>query len=124
MLPIIWPLLICSLAAADPGIDADLVLRGGLLQTGNGQAGQVGDLALRGERIVGIGDFKIAGSPRVIDAHGLVIAPGFIDLHTHSDVSLHLSATRANLCYLRQGVTLVVTGNCGSGPVDAAAYFA
>jgi N-acyl-D-aspartate/D-glutamate deacylase len=65
----------------------------------------------------------VAGSPRIIDARGLVVAPGFIDLHTHSDTPLTQSATRPNLNYLLQGVTTVVTGNCGSGPTDVAAYF-
>src|SRR5262249_25385583 len=51
-------------------------------------------------------------------------APGFIDLHTHSDIPLQRKATRGNLSYLHQGVTTVVTGNCGAGPTDVAAYFA
>jgi N-acyl-D-aspartate/D-glutamate deacylase len=59
----------------------------------------------------------------VIEAKGLIVAPGFIDLHTHSDTSLTLPATRPNLNYLFQGVTLAVTGNCGSGPTDVAAHF-
>ncbi len=52
------------------------------------------------------------------------MAPGFIDLHTHSDYPLLRAATRANRNYLFQGVTTVVTGNCGAGPVDVAEYFA
>src|SRR5207249_2846889 len=78
---------------------------------------------IRGERIVAVGEFKVAGQPPSIDAKGLVVAPGFIDLHTHSDIPLTQQATRANLCYLKQGVTTVVTGNCGMGPTDVAAYF-
>src|SRR5262249_39622234 len=82
-----------------------------------------GDLALRGDRIVGVGEFQVRGTPRVLDGKGLVAAPGFIDLHTHSDRTLLEPRTRANLCYLLQGVTTVVTGNCGSGPADVAAYY-
>jgi len=54
---------------------------------------------------------------------GLVVAPGFIDLHTHSDTPLTRQETAANLNYLTQGLTTAVTGNCGSGPTDVAAYF-
>jgi N-acyl-D-aspartate/D-glutamate deacylase len=112
------------LLAADPApVAADVVLRGGTILDGTGKPGAVGDLAIKGDRIVAVGKFPVAGSPRVIDCTGLVVAPGFIDLHTHSDLPLQAAATRDNLNYLTQGVTTVVTGNCGSGPVDVAAYF-
>jgi N-acyl-D-aspartate/D-glutamate deacylase len=117
-------LLIGLLAGADPGIEADIVLRGGTLVDGSGGARRVGDVALRKDRIVGVGRFRVKGKPRVVDVRGLVIAPGFIDLHTHSDYPLLAKATRTNLCYLTQGVTTVVTGNCGAGPADVGAYLA
>lgn len=110
-------------AAADPAVQADIVIRGATLYDGTGQPGQVGDLAIRGDRIVAVGSVTAGGKPRIIDGSGLVVAPGFIDLHTHSDTPLTQAATKANLCYLLQGVTTVVTGNCGSGPVDVADYF-
>src|SRR5204863_2692433 len=109
--------------AADPAVEADVVIRGATLVDGTGKPGYPGDLAIRGERIVAVGKFQTAGAPRIIDGAGLVVAPGFIDLHTHSDLPLQRETTRANLCYLVQGVTTVVTGNCGSGPVDVAKYF-
>jgi N-acyl-D-aspartate/D-glutamate deacylase len=104
-------------------VQADIIIRGATLYDGTGQPGRKGDLAIRGERIVAVGSFAFDGKPRLIDGNGLIVAPGFIDLHTHSDTALAQSATKANLCYLLQGVTTVVTGNCGSGPVDVAAYF-
>jgi N-acyl-D-amino-acid deacylase len=118
-------LLLCLLlpAAEDPAIQADWIIRGATLYDGSGQPGQTGDLAIRGDRIVGVGRFTVAGRPQILDGTGLVVAPGFIDLHTHSDTALTKEATRANLCYLAQGVTTVVTGNCGSGPVNVDAYF-
>jgi N-acyl-D-aspartate/D-glutamate deacylase len=106
-----------------PAVQADLVIRGATLYDGSGESGRKGDVAIRGDRIVAVGSFAVAGKARVLDGNGLIVAPGFIDLHTHSDVPLTRAATKANLCYLFQGVTTVVTGNCGAGPVDVADYF-
>src|SRR5262245_57087182 len=115
-------LALSLLTGAEPAVEPDVVILGVTLVDGTGKPGVAGDLALRGERIVAVGKFQTAGRPRVIDGTGLVAAPGFIDLHTHSDLPLQRPATRANLCYLVQGVTTVVTGNCGSGPVDVGEY--
>ncbi len=114
--------LMCTLLSAAP-IEADVVVRGVTYYDGSGAEGVRGDLAIRGDRIVGVGKFTVAGNPRVIEGKGLLASPGFIDLHTHSDYPLQREATRANRCYLHQGVTTVVTGNCGSGPVDVSKYF-
>jgi len=103
-------------------IEADVVIRGATLYDGSGKAGRIGNLAIRGDRIVAVGQFDFKGQPHIIDGRGLVVAPGFIDLHTHSDAPIVEGATRSNLNYLVQGVTTVVTGNCGSGPVDVAGY--
>jgi N-acyl-D-amino-acid deacylase len=117
-------LLLALVPAAEPAtVQADVVLRGGTVHDGSGQPPRTADIAVRGERIVAVGSFTVEGKPKVIDVQGLVVAPGFIDLHTHSDRTLTQSATRGNGNYLMQGVTTVVTGNCGSGPVDVAAYF-
>jgi N-acyl-D-aspartate/D-glutamate deacylase len=111
------------LPADEPPIASDVVIRGATLYDGSASPGRKGDVAIKGERIVGIGTFTVVGQPRVIDGTGLVVTPGFIDLHTHCDNSLQSSGTRDNRNYLMQGVTTVVTGNCGSGPYDVAAYF-
>jgi len=111
-------------AANNELVQADVVIRGATLCDGTASPGKVGDLAIRGDRIVAVGKFAVAGKPRVLDATGLIIAPGFIDLHTHSDTPLTKKATSSNLNYLMQGVTTAVTGNCGAGPVDVAGYFA
>jgi N-acyl-D-aspartate/D-glutamate deacylase len=120
-----WVLLVVLGPGAAPAekVEADVVLRGGTICDGRGGAPFVGDVALRKDRIVAVGRFTLANRPREIDARGLVVAPGFIDLHTHSDYPLQRPPTRANLNYLYQGVTTVVTGNCGSGPHDVAAYY-
>ncbi len=112
------------LLLAPPAVEADVVLKGGTLHDGTGGKARVGDLAIKGDRIVAAGTFRVAGTPRILDVRGLVVAPGFIDLHTHSDTALTKKESRGNLSYLYQGVTTVVTGNCGFGPVDVGGYFA
>lgn len=114
--------LALSVVAADP-IAADIVLRGGTIYDGNNSEATIGDVAIKGERIVAVGKFEVAGSPRSIDCQGLVVAPGFIDLHSHSDSGIVQEKTRSNANFLMQGCTTVVTGNCGSGPVDVGAYY-
>jgi N-acyl-D-aspartate/D-glutamate deacylase len=116
-------LMIAPPVAPVRAVEADVVLVGGTLHDGTGAPGRPGDLAIKGNRIVAVGSFRTAGKVRRIDAGGLVVAPGFIDLHTHSDFPLQQEATRGALSYLYQGVTTSVTGNCGSGPSDVEAYF-
>jgi N-acyl-D-amino-acid deacylase len=115
-------LLALSLVAADP-VAADLVLRGGTVYDGTNNDGVIGDVAIKGDRIVAVGSFDVAVSPRVIDCQGMIVAPGFIDLHSHSDRGITQRETRPNSNFLMQGCTTVVTGNCGGGPTDVAEYF-
>jgi N-acyl-D-aspartate/D-glutamate deacylase len=117
------PIVITLALAADPDVKADFVIVGATIHDGAGKPGRKGDVAIRGDRIVAVGSFKVDGSPQMLDGEGLIVAPGFIDLHTHSDDALQQEKTRANRCYLTQGCTTVVTGNCGFGPADVAAYF-
>jgi N-acyl-D-aspartate/D-glutamate deacylase len=114
------------LAAADPApVPADIVLKGGTVYDGSGQPGVGGDVAIKDDRIVAVGRVAVTGNPKVIDCTGLIVAPGLIDLHTHSDNgAIQASATRQNLSYLTQGVTTIVTGNCGSGPINVGAFYA
>ena len=105
-------------------VAADVVLRGGTLIDGTGAPARRADLAIFGERIVAAGTFEIGPNTKVIDVTSLIVAPGFIDLHTHSDRGITEPAKRLNRNYLAQGVTTVVTGNCGLGVVDAGKYLA
>ena len=122
------PLMLLALTpAADPAPRMEVVVRNATLYDGSGKPGVKGDIAFAGDRIVAVGKFTVLGSPRIIDGTGLVVAPGFIDLHTHCDLgepSLTQPAGRPNKCYLMQGVTTIVTGNCGSGPVDVKTFLA
>jgi N-acyl-D-aspartate/D-glutamate deacylase len=102
--------------------EADVVIRGATIVDGTGKDGIVGDLAIKGDAILAVGEWK--GAARTtIDGKGLIAAPGFIDLHNHSDTSILVEATRDNYNYTSQGCTTIVTGNCGGGVVDVGAYF-
>ncbi len=121
VLPVILGLtMACSLPAL--AAEVDVLLRGGTVYDGSGAEGVIGDLAIRGERIVAVGRCEADAAGRTIDCTGLVIAPGFIDLHTHCDEGLRRRDKRLNVNYLTQGCSTVVTGNCGGGPVRAAEF--
>ncbi|WP_082858569.1 amidohydrolase family protein [Planctomyces sp. SH-PL62] len=102
---------------------ADVVLQGGVLVDGTGAPRRKADVAIKWDRVIAVGDLAGMARARTIDASGLVVAPGFIDLHTHSDDGIIGAKGRLNLNYITQGVTTIVTGNCGSGPIDVHAYF-
>ncbi len=104
-------------------VDADVLLKNGTIVDGTGSAPFIADLAIAGDKIVAIGEFSLKSADLEIDCTGLVITPGFIDLHNHSDRQMVSAPTRANINYVIQGSTTVVTGNCGSGPVDVANYY-
>jgi N-acyl-D-amino-acid deacylase len=89
----------------------DLVIRDALLIDGSGAPGVRGDLAVKDDRIVAIGDLSTAKGGKEISAKGLALAPGFVDTHTHDDRAL-LSNPLLE-CKISQGVTTVITGNCG-----------
>ncbi|MGE0725155.1 MAG: amidohydrolase family protein [Alphaproteobacteria bacterium] len=89
----------------------DILIRGGTVVDGTGGPGRVADVAVRDGRIAAVEPGRSDGAARTIDAHGMVVAPGFIDIHTHSDFSLPLNP-RAE-AKIRQGVTTEVVGNCG-----------
>jgi predicted amidohydrolase YtcJ len=74
--------------------------------------------------VVAIGEKLEPQGDEPLDVAGMIVAPGFIDLHSHSDQTIVANGTRSNLNYLTQGVTTVVTGNCGGGALDVAAYLA
>ncbi len=88
----------------------DLVIRGAMVVDGTGLPGFVADVGIRGERIGRIGRIQEQGA-REVDGRGLVLAPGFIDVHTHYDVQLDWDPTASPASW--HGVTTILAGNCG-----------
>ncbi|MCA9063594.1 MAG: D-aminoacylase [Planctomycetaceae bacterium] len=108
--------------AQDSPERVDILLQGGTVHVGDGSKGTVADVAVRNGRIVAVAESLSSQADITLNCRGLIICPGFIDLHNHSDDVITQRDTRANVNYLMQGCTTVVTGNCGFGPVDVAAY--
>src|SRR5438477_3710767 len=108
-------LLFASLLMAGPSFD--LVVKGGRLADGTGNPSYLGDLAIRGGRIVAVGVLPAHQAARTIDATGLVVAPGFVDMHNHSDEALLVDGDGQSM--IRQGVTTVVLGEGGSAAPSA-----
>lgn len=101
----------------------DMLLAGGDVVDGTGSPPRHADIGISGDRIVFIGDAAqshLRGMQR-INCAGLVVSPGFIDPHTHADGYLNNPDRKNNLNYIMQGVTTVVIGNDGDGPVHVAA---
>jgi N-acyl-D-amino-acid deacylase len=92
----------------------DLLIRNARIVDGTGNPWFRGDVGVEGDRIVGIGRLSPTGARRTIDAGDAVVAPGFIDLHTHSDFTLPVFP-RAD-AMVHQGVTTQLVGNCGFSP--------
>ena len=89
----------------------DLLIRGGQLIDGTGAQAREADVSVSAGRVVAVEPRAARPARRVIDARGQVVAPGFIDIHTHSDFTLPLNPRAESK--IRQGVTLEVVGNCG-----------
>ncbi|MBI2468855.1 MAG: D-aminoacylase [Candidatus Rokubacteria bacterium] len=95
----------------------DLLIRGGVVIDGSGAAGLIADIAIQSDRITAIAPNYPGLARRVIDAAGQVVAPGFIDIHTHSDFTLPVNPRAESM--IRQGVTTQVLGNCGFSAAPA-----
>ena len=92
--------------------DLDVVIRGGKLVDGTGNPWRMADVGIRGGRVVEIGELKARKATKTIDATGLVVAPGFIDIHNHSDDTILVDGNAESM--IRQGVTSMIFGEGGS----------
>ena len=103
---------------------ADLLLVGGLVHDGSGQPPARQDVGVLGDRISFVGDAAAAGldAPVVVDVDGLMVTPGFIDMHSHAELTADYG--RDALPFLQQGVTTVAIGVDGGGTPDVAERFA
>ena len=108
-----------SLAGCKSG-EFDILIKNGTIVDGSGNPSFSGDIGITGDTIIEIGDLSGRTAAKVIDAKGLAVSPGFIDMHTHCDGGLGRPGANANLNYLIQGTTTVVTGNCGDGTFKVA----
>lgn len=121
-------LLGCSAFSQRQGFD--VLITGGTIYDGTLRDPYVADIGIIADKIAAIGDFSNATAKKVINAKGLIVTPGFIDVHNHTDLSVLMAmiqkgnmtdlsmltpAWRNNHNYLTQGVTTILTGLCGAG---------
>jgi len=100
-----------------PGTEFDLLIKGGTVYDGGGGEGRAVDVTVRGDHIIGVGDFHNASAKKVIDARGLAVAPGFINMLSWSNESLIQDGRSQS--EIRQGVTTEIMGEGESmGPVN------
>src|SRR5260370_33837293 len=110
-------LLLAATSVPIIAADFDVIIKNGAVYNGTGSEAQHVDLAIRGDRIAGVGDYKNAKAKTVIDARGLAVAPGFINMLSWSTESLIQDGRSQS--EIRQGVTTEIMGEGESmGPVN------
>ncbi len=114
----LFPALPLSAAAQQP---YDLLIRNGRVVDGTGNPWYYADVAISGDRIAAVGDLQNVRARRVIDASGLYVAPGFIDVHTHAGPGLATAELGSAEPLLAQGLTTVIVNPDGGGPLDLGA---
>lgn len=102
--------------------DCDWVIDRVVIIDGSGEPAYQGRVAVKGERITAVGDFALSPEVQIIDGQGLVLTPGFIDIHTHAEDYFYSGGDMSP--FLSQGVTAQIGGNCGRSPKDIQGYFA
>lgn len=98
----------------------DVLIKNGRIVDGTGNSWIYGDISIKDGKITGVGKLTQVSAAKTIDATGLIVAPGFIDVHTHIEGEERTNPTADNFIY--DGVTTVITGNCGSSEVDIGKY--
>ena len=117
----IIPLLFTSFFTSSQNNYCDILIRNGKVLDGTGNSWFYGDVAVKGGKIIATGRNIPYSGARTIDATGLIVAPGFIDVHTHIEGDDKEEPEAKNFIY--NGVTTVIAGNCGASNVDLEKYF-
>ncbi len=115
-------LLLVAIPFLTKAQQADILIRNGKVLDGTGNSWYYADVAVKDGKIIAIGKLANYTATKTLDATGLIVAPGFIDVHTHCEGNEKKNPLAQN--FLLDGVTTVVTGNCGSSNTNLAAYFA
>ncbi|MDF2157141.1 D-aminoacylase [Algoriphagus sp. CAU 1675] len=118
----LFPLLLLLLLFSCNSINDtqyDILIKGGIIYDGSGTDPFQADIGIKEDKIIKIGDLAGASADQVIDANGLAVSPGFIDMHTHLEPIMEMPLAES---LLRQGVTLALGGPDGGGPWPFGAY--
>ena len=118
---LITPMVLTWLTTAS-GALADTLITNASIIDGTGSPATLGSVRLSGDRIAALGDLAAGDADHIIDANGLVLAPGFIDTHSHSDRLI--LAERDALAKITQGITTAVVGQDGESPYPLASFYA
>jgi N-acyl-D-amino-acid deacylase len=110
LLPLILLAALSCIAA-----EFDLVIKNGRIVDGTGAPAAHGDIGVRDGKIVAIGKIDAEDAGKIIDAGGLVVAPGFIDVHTHAEDIIEMPVGEN---FIRMGVTTLLLGNCGGSEIN------
>ena len=113
LLPLMLPLMVAGQTSTAP---FDVLIKGGTVYDGTGRAPRRADVAIMGDRIVAIGDLTKARARSVVDARGLAVAPGFINMLSHSETSLIVDGR--SMSELKQVVTTQIFGESSMGPLS------
>src|SRR6266511_512510 len=113
LLPLMLPLMVAGQTSTAP---FDVLIKGGTVYDGTGRAPRRADVAIKGDRIVAVGDLTKARARSVVDARGLAVAPGFINMLSHSETSLIVDSR--SMSELKQGVNTQIFGESSTGPLS------
>lgn len=120
MKPLLGLMALCFNALVLQAQEADILIKNGKILDGTGNSWYYGDIAVKQGRILAMGKLGKYTATKTIDAKGLIVAPGFIDVHTHIEDDERRNPAATNFIY--DGVTTVITGNCGLSKADIGSY--
>ena len=120
-LTLILPLLLIGIAQGQPRAKSqpqsfDIIIKGGTVYDGSGRPPIKADVGIKGDRIAAVGNLSRATAPMIVDATGLAVAPGFINMLSHSESSLIRDPR--SLSEIKQGVTTQIFGELSMGPLN------